>query len=72
MSDITWQSFDNEWHAIRGNFVRGRLHRDPTGAFWFSRYIELQSFVVELTGLKTIEEAQAAAQLLLSLEETKP
>lgn len=67
MSDITWQSFDNEWHAIRGGFVPGRLHRDPTGAFWFSRYIGTQSVVVELTGLKTVEEAQAASQLLLSL-----
>jgi len=74
MSDITWIKRDSRdsvwsrrWVALRNRTTLGRIYQDERGWFWFEDFMACNR-LIELTGLTTIEEAQAAATVLLTLK----
>jgi hypothetical protein len=76
MSDITWIERGRDdpvqglrWVALRNHEFLGRITRDQLGWFWLEDLSERHRRI-ELTGLTTIEEAPAAATLLLTLKQS--
>jgi hypothetical protein len=77
MSDITWlerkgfypMHTSQKWLALRNDKFLGRIYGDDQGWFWFVDFRE-SNRLIKLTGLTTIEEAKAAATLLLSLKQS--
>lgn len=72
MSAFTWQRHGETrvWSCLDGYRTIGTIKQDMQG--WFHLYPRHTFFTgkppTPLTGLRTIEEAQAAATLLISLE----